>query len=793
MHRIKERENKIHLKESKNMKTIRKRDGRVVPYDISKIEEAASKALQARNQDVSCAAGIARTVESRLDFSRDITVEGIQDVVERVLMDEGYEDVARAYVIYRKKRNQAREKHSPLMNSLKEIAVSDAKESDLKRENANVDGDSAMGSMLQVGSEAYKTLNKTYYLDPEHTKLHENGDIHIHDLDFYSLTMTCCQIDIEKLFRNGFGTGHGSIREPGSIQSAAMLTCIAIQANQNDQHGGQSIPNFDWGLAPYVAKTYIKEFVKAVEIYAQVMDEVGDATVPYSPEAGDDLKRALKELQAEHPRRLIVDQQDAVRKLLEESDISFGDVRKAYKFVHKKAYRETEKLTYQAMESLVHNLNTMHSRAGAQIPFSSINLGTDTSIEGRLVSRAFLSATDAGMGNGETAIFPISIFKVKEGVNYNPEDPNYDLFKLAIRVSAKRLFPNFSFVDAPFNLKYYKEGRPETEVTYMGCRTRVLANNHDPDREIVYGRGNLSFTSINLPRLAIEANRSEEDSIETFFAALDEKLEAVRAQLLNRLEVQSRKKVRNFPFLMGQGVWMDSDTLGPDDEIREVIKHGTLSVGYIGLAETLKALIGEHHGESESAQNLGLLIIRHMRRRMDEFAAQTGLNFSLVATPAEGLSGRFVRMDRKQYGVIEGVTDRDFYTNSFHVPVYCPISAFEKIQKEAPYHEACNAGHISYVELDGDPLKNLEAFEQVIRAMKEAGIGYGSINHPVDRDPVCGYTGIIDNECPGCGRTEMDGGPRFDRIRRITGYLVGTLDRFNDAKKAEVDQRVKHL
>ena len=465
-----------------------------------------------------------------------------------------------------------------------------------------------------------------------------------------------------------------------------------------------------------------------------------------------------------------------------------GDIaKKAQAFALKETEKETEKATYQAMEALIHNLNTMHSRAGAQTPFSSINYGTDISPEGRMVMRNVLLATDAGLGHGETPIFPIQIFRVKEGVNYNEGDPNYDLFKLAMRVSAKRLFPNFSFLDAPFNLQYYKPGHPETEVSYMGCRTRVMGNVYDPSQEIANGRGNLSFTSINLPRLAIESHGDEA----LFYEKLKDMMELVIGQLDDRFAIQSKKRVYNFPFLMGQGVWLDSEKLGPSDEVGEVLKHGTLSIGFIGLAETLKALVGVHHGESEKAQVLGLEIISHMRARMDEEAAKRGLNFSLIATPAEGLSGRFVKLDRARYGSIEGITDREYYTNSFHVPVYYPISAYDKIRIEAPYHALTNAGHISYIEMDGDPTDNLEAFEKVIRCMKESGIGYGSVNHPVDRDPVCGFSGIIGDQCPGCGRTEADGVP-FERIRRITGYLVGTLDRFNNGKRAEERDRVKH-
>ena len=427
-------------------------------------------------------------------------------------------------------------------------------------------------------------------------------------------------------------------------------------------------------------------------------------------------------------------------------------VKKIQSFAYKNSLKETDRATYQALEALIHNLNTMNSRAGAQTPFSSINYGTDTSIEGRLVIKNILLAEEAGLGNGETPIFPIHIFKIKEGVNFDPDDPNYDLFKLACRVSAKRLFPNFSFIDAPFNLQYYKEGNPDTEIAYMGCRTRVIGNAYDPTREIVTGRGNLSFTTINLPRLGIKAQRN----IGAFFDSLDELMDLCIDQLMHRFKIQCSKRVRNYPFLMGQGIWLDSEKLTADDTLEEVLKHGTLSVGFIGLAECLKVLTGKHHGESEEARELGLEIISRMRARMDEETKRTGLNFSLLATPAEGLSGRFVKMDKERYGEIAGVTDREYYTNSFHVPVYYPITAFEKLKIEAPYHALTNAGHISYIELDGDPLNNLSAFEKVVRYMKEVGIGYGSINHPVDRDPVCGYTGIIGDKCPKCGRSEAE-------------------------------------
>ena len=672
------------------------------------------------------------------------------------------------------------------MKIYEDLTFKSAKDNDVKRENANIDGDTAMGTMLKYGSEGAKQFYKMYILNPKHAKAHEDGDIHIHDLDFLTLTTTCCQIDLVKLFKGGFSTGHGYLREPNDIASYSALACIAIQSNQNDQHGGQSVPNFDYGMAPGVKKTYVKLYrqnlARAIELLAEV-DDI-DETVATESE----IIEKAKEISGDQPS-LQAGEEYAKAELpilVEMYGEQMGG--KIQRFAKKHAEKEIDRSTYQAMEALIHNLNTMHSRAGAQIPFSSLNYGTDTTPEGRLVIKNILLAEDAGLGNNETPIFPIHIFKVKEGVNYNPGDPNYDLFKLAMKVSAKRLFPNFSFIDAPFNLPYYKPGHPETEIAYMGCRTRVMSNVYDPTREITYGRGNLSFTSINLPRLAILANKN----IDFFFEQLDRMVDLVTDQLLERFEIQCQKKVLNYPFLMGQGIWLDSDKLNPNDEVREVLKHGTLTCGFIGLAECLKALTGKHHGESEESQRLGLEIVGYIRKKMNEATEKYHLNFSVIATPAEGLSGRFVRIDKEKFGIIPGVTDRDYYTNSFHVPVYYNISAFDKIRIEAPYHNLTNGGHISYIELDGDPTENLDAFESVIRYMKEQGIGYGSINHPVDRDPVCGHTGIIGDVCPKCGRKEGESGKGFERIRRITGYLVGTVDRFNDAKKAEVEDRVKH-
>lgn len=766
---------------------IIKRDGRRESFDLDKIANAVFRAAQSvGGTDAAMARDVAEktcALYEQLHGSQEPTVEEIQDLVEKELIECGHAQTAKAYILYRYERTRDREVKSNLMKIMNELTFDSAKDSDIKRENANIDGDTAMGTMLKYGSSAAKEFYEMRVLKPEHAKAHRNGDIHIHDLDFLTLTTTCCQIDLIQLFQHGFSTGHGFLREPNDISSYSALACIAIQSNQNDQHGGQSVPNFDYAMAGGVKKTYRKRYLQNV---ARALELLTDIEEPQafvkSYAAAIQQETGLIPCLANNNGY----QEAEAQKLSER--LTADQIATIQAFAKKNAYRETNRATYQAMEALIHNLNTMNSRAGAQTPFSSINYGTDTTPEGRMVIENVLLAEEAGLGNGETPIFPIHIFKVKEGVNYNKEDPNYDMFKLACRVSAKRLFPNFAFLDAPYNLQYYKPGDYRTEIAYMGCRTRVIGNEYDPTREIVTGRGNLSFTSINLPRLAIKAN----GNIDKFFTLLNNMMDLTIEQLTDRFAIQCQKKVRNYPFLMGQGVWLDSEGLGPDDSVAEVLKHGTLSVGFIGLAETLKALIGKHHGESAEAQELGLKIIQTMRDRTDLESKKTGLNFSVLATPAEGLSGRFVRMDRERYGVIPGVTDRDYYTNSFHVPVYYPIRAVDKIRLEAPYHALTNGGHISYVEMDGDPVQNVAAFEKVIRCMKESGIGYGSVNHPVDRDPCCGFTGIIGDSCPQCGRTEHSGDVGFERIRRITGYLVGTLDRFNDAKRAEEHDRVKH-
>ncbi|VIG13078.1 anaerobic ribonucleoside triphosphate reductase [Clostridioides difficile] len=778
---------------------VKKRDGRVIPFNEDRITRAiflAATNVAEREgivPDYKLSEQLTQEVIKFLNhkYSESVpSVEDIQDSVVKVLIETGHAKTSEEYIIYRTERSRIRNSKTRLMKAIEEITFEDAEDADIKRENANINGNTAMGTMLQYGSTVSKEFCKTHILKPEHSFAHDNGDIHIHDMDFLNMgTLTCCQIDVKKLFNGGFSTGHGFLREPQDIISYGALAAIAIQSNQNDQHGGQSIPFFDYGLAEGVYKTFKKFYIgnldKALKLFKGIENNDVIKNIVYNTEKETNQKIGLKrdELYLNLEKE----------KLIQTFDIDEELVNKMQNFAFEESYKETDKKTYQSMEAFIHNLNTMHSRAGAQVPFSSVNFGTDTSEEGRMVTKNLLLSQERGLGNGETPIFPILIFKVKEGINLNPEDPNYDLFKLSCRVSAKRLFPNFSFLDAPFNAKYYKKGEPDTEATYMGCRTRVLSN--VCGSETVSGRGNISFTTVNLPRLGIKHGiiNNEKANLDGFFEELDEKINLIIEQLLERLEVQGNKKMKNFPFLMGQGVWKGSDELGPEDTLKEVIKQGTLTIGFIGLAECLIALIGKHHGESKEAQELGLKIVSHMRDKMDEATDKYKLNFSLMGTPAEGLSGRFTKIDKKVYGEIKGITDKEYYTNSFHVPVYYNISAYDKIEIEAPYHELTNAGHITYVELDGDPSDNLEAFETVIKAMKDLGIGYGSINHPVDRDPICGFSGVItSNICPVCGRNEDESDIKFERIRRITGYLVGTVDRFNNAKKAEVRDRVKH-
>lgn len=760
--------------EKLNHLTVIKRSGKKVEWNGARIAIAIKKSFDSLEKDEErhytekdvnkVYNAVIKRIEKEYKNEDKIKIEAIQDLIESELQKQGYPDVYKAFSDYRERRNISRQvffgekKQHKFLKAIENLGLKSSSEVNDKRENANVDGDTAMGTMLQFGSTISKEFAKSYLMKPKFTEAHDNGDIHIHDLDFSAMgTTTCCQIALDKLFENGFSTGHGYLRKPKDIISYSALAAIAIQSNQNDQHGGQSIPAFDYYMAPGVLATFKKQLKQQIYDFLDLTDL--DHFI--------NMDKVAKEIDKFKTIDIDLSVFDSFTK-------DSKQAKRLFKKAYEKAYEKTDRQTYQAMEAFIHNLNTMHSRAGAQVPFSSVNFGTDTSPEGRMVMKNYLLATDAGLGNHETPIFPISIFKVKEGVNYNKEDPNYDLFRLACEVSAKRLFPNFSFIDAPFNLEFYDPNNFETEVGYMGCRTRVLANVVDPSKAITPGRGNLSFTSINLPRLGIKHGivNKEKTDLDGFFKELGELMDLVRDQLLERFEIQCSKRIYNFPFLLGQGVWIDSEKLKPTDRLRKVLKHGTLTIGFIGLAECLKALIGKHHGESEEAQELGLKIIKFMREKTDQYSEENNLNFSLIATPAEGLSGRFTNIDKAIYGKIKGVTDREYYTNSFHVPVYYNISAAKKIQIEAPYHALTNGGHISYVELDGDTAMNIDAFESIIRVMHDNGIGYGAINHPVDRDPVCGYTGVIGDFCPGCGRKEGEGVP-IERIKNASLNTCG--------------------
>lgn len=666
---------------------IKKRDGREVPFDESNITDAIFKAAQAvggadRQMAMELTLEVLRELKKKYN-GQIFTVEDVQDMVEKVLIEQGHAKTAKAYILYRDKRTKMREARSDLMDAVADILV------ETSRENANV-SNSPSAKMLQIASAASRAYYLSRLIPEKMSQAHINGDYHIHDLDFYGKTLNCVQIPLGKLLKDGFNNGHGYIRPPKRPGSATALAAIILQSSQNDMHGGQSFAFFDRDMAPYVENA-------------------------------------------------------------------------------------SEEETYQAMEAFIYNLNSMHSRAGAQVPFSSLNMGLETSEGGRKVIRNILLAYEKGLGRGENPIFPNILFRVKKGVNFEPGDPNYDLFKLAIRVASKRLNPTFSFMDSSFNREY------GDQVGYMGCRTRVMSNVCGP--EVTDGRGNLSFTTINLPRLAIKAERD----LMKFYEGLDSLIDLAIEQLYHRYQVQAHLKVKDMPFLMGQGLYLDSEKLSMNDDISSVIKHGSLSVGFIGLAETLTALLGHHHGESEEAQALGEEIVAFMRNKMDQASEKYHLNYSLLATPAEGLSGRFVRMDRKEYGVIPGVTDKEYYTNSFHVPVGYSISAYDKMRLEGAYHKYTNAGHISYVEFEAPPIHNLDAVEDVIRHMAKSDIGYAGINFPVDFCEDCGYLGVIEDDCcPKCKKEHIR------RVRRITGYL-STLERFNDAKQAELHDRVTHV
>lgn len=739
---------------------IKKRDGRKVNFDENKILNVLQKVLNSTHPDdtlssdeLAMAKTLTRDVINRVQdqfLDKIPEVDDIQNIVEKVLISGGFAHEAQNFIEYRQKRTAEREYNNDLTKTYRKMLTSKAQDMDLMRENANIDGNSVMGTMLRIGSEANKNFIDKYILKPEYSFAHSNGDFHIHDKDFYELTFNCLQVDTNKLLKNGYSTGHGYIRSPQSIQSASALMCIAIQSEQNDQFGGVGVATFEYDLAPFVAKTYAKNIAKILDLFVSTDSSISD-----------NIKNSLEEIYEKYNTVLSPDAQKEVAKVVYYYTSCLPEYDFKTKLVLDKAKEYTEKETFQAMEALVHNLNSMHSRAGSQTPFSSINYGTGTTEECRMVIRNVLLATEKGMGNGETPIFPVQIFRVKKGINFEKGEPNYDLFELACRVSAKRLFPNFEYQDTPYNIQYYKEGRPETELAVMGCRTRVYGNvNGD---SICPGRGNFSFTTINLPRLGIESK----GDWDKFFTKLDYMMDLAKEQLETRYDIIAHKHVYNFPFAFGQKIYYGSENLKPNDEIAEALKNSSLSIGFIGLAECMVAMTGHHHGEGKQYYDQAYKIIQHMRERTDRYTEETHMNWSTFATPAEGLSSRFTRIDKKKYGVIPGVTDREYYTNSFHIPVYFDITAGKKMELEGPFHELCNAGAITYVEANGDFTKNLEAFEDLVKYGLKCGLNYFAINHPVDSCPVCGYTGIIDDECPCCGfkdgTTEMD----YDKLREL--------------------------
>lgn len=709
------------------MKYITKRDGSKEPYNIGKIQAVIQKAFSrtSENSDENIQAVLTYFVNH---FSKLDTVEEIQDAVEKSLMAKKFYNTAKEFILYRKQRENIRNSKTSLVKTFKEVLNADG--SDISRENANVDGKAPMGLMLLFGSEIEKDYVKRYMISPRFTELHESGDFHIHDLNMYACTFNCCNIGLKNLLEKGFSTGHGTIRPPQSIQTAMTIAAIVIQANQNDMFGGQGLPLFDYEISPFVSKNFGINLKECIEILLgsepdfnfrdYCFDLYHKNGSSMSPESLREIRETLK--------TFVQDKADKVIEI---------------------ALKKTDNDVFQACEGFVHNLNTLNSRCGSQVPFSSINYGTCKTREGQMLIENILRATDNGLGNKETSIFPVQIFKIKEGVNANPGDPNYYLYEMACKVSAKRMYPNFVNIDVPGNIEYYQEGKPETEMATMGCRTKTLAMLDGTAR--VTNRGNIAFTTINLPRLGIISDHS----VEKFFELLDQRITDCIDELLERVNYIKTKKVYNFPFLMGQNIYLGAENLGWNDTIEPALKNGTLAVGFIGIAEALKALTGKHHGESEESYELALKIVKTIRERTDKATKEYGWQFGCFATPAEGLSERFVKIDKKKFGVIEGVTDREFYTNSFHIPVYYPVTASEKMQKEGVFHELCNAGAITYVEMDGDPLQNLQAFKKIVDYSRKCGISYFSINHNVDRCPICGFQGIIESDvCPNCGWKE---------------------------------------
>ena len=741
-----------------------KRDGRKVEFDLSKIISATSKAVISAGTGIGIPKKVADMVLETLqkENNDEITIEHIQDLVEISLMKLN-PDVAKCYILYRDTRSRERSKRSEINKKIAELIKIDASESDTKRENANIDGDTMCGSMLKIGG----TVTKEYFfdniIDTRFKKLHENGQIHIHDADLALFTINCLHINLKKLLAEGFSTGHGYLRSPTTIQSAATLACIALQSNQNDCFGGQAYPSIDYDLAPYVAKSFVRNVVEHLRSILSMTEpeDVYDYT-GYKTDVLPVLDKYIKK----NEHIMNYDGYKIIRHTLSDylkkRGSTFELTTDIFDKICKYALSKTDRDTYQAMEAMQHNFCTLQSRSGGQTPFSSINFGTDTSEEGRMVTKNILLNVKAGLGSGETAIFPISIFKILKGVT-DKGSKNYDLFRLACEVSAVRAFPNFVNVSAPMNFKYYVPGRPETEIATMGCRTRVIGNHYDKNHQQTSGRGNLFFTTINLPYIALEALEKYPDDeaarYHEFMKILDERIDDAMEVNRQRFEYISHRKAKNLPFLMGQHLYIGSENLGPEDEIGEVIKQGSISVGFIGLAETLTALFGKHHGESEKSQQYGLTIIGHMNDLMHKFSEEENMNYSLFATPAEGCSGRLLKACRKRFGIVPGVTDKLYLTNSVHVPVSYKISAFDKVNIEAPYHPLCEAGIIGYIELDYDATKNIDAFETLVNYMADSGMTYFSINHPVDHDPVCGYFGYIPvgGVCPRCGRKEGEG------------------------------------
>ena len=734
------------------IQTVKKRDGRIVGFNEQKVMAAIRKAMlhTDKGEDERLLYQITDRIAQRGESQ--MTVEEIQDLVEMELMKSSRKDVAQKYIAYRNQRSIARKAKTREVF----LDIVNIKNNDVTRENANMNADTPAGMMMKFASETTKPFVDDYLLSEESRNAVEHNYLHIHDKDYYpTKSLTCVQHPLDNILQNGFTAGHGASRAAKRIETASVLACISLECAQNEMHGGQAIPAFDFYLAPFVRLSYIEELKALEDLYGESLQDLYDEPLM------DYLKAPLDGLEGRDRAR-----QHAINK--------------------------TVARVHQAMEAFIHNMNTIHSRGGNQVVFSSINYGTDTSAEGRCVMREILLSTYEGVGNGETAIFPIQIWKKKRGVNYLPEDRNFDLYQLACKVTARRFFPNFLNLDATFNQD--EEWRADDplryihEVATMGCRTRVFENRFGPKTSI--GRGNLSFSTINIVKLALEC-REEQDvqkRIDMFMAKLDQMLEITAKQLDDRFQFQKTAFAKQFPLLM-QNLWIGADKLKPMDTIESVINQGTLGIGFIGLAECLVALIGKHHGESQEAQELGLKIIGYMRERVNDFCERYHHNYSVLATPAEGLSGKFTKKDRKEFGVIPGVTDRDYYTNSNHVPVYYKCSARHKAEVEAPYHEMTRGGHIFYVEIDGDATHNPQVIMSVVDMMDQLNMGYGSVNHNRNRCMDCGYENADDHleKCPKCGSTNID------KLQRITGYLVGTTDRWNSGKLAELNDRVTHI